>query len=68
MVTIPKPDREDDPLPLADATPIPRAITRGTVTGPVVTAPQSHARPMMLFKSLLKSENIVSPIVGTSVI
>ena len=28
-----------------DATPTPRARTRGTVTGPVVTAPQSHARP-----------------------
>ena len=44
-VTTPKPDREDSPLPAAFAIPIPSDKTKGTVTGPVVTAPQSHARP-----------------------
>lgn len=29
------------------AMPLPREITRGTVTGPVVTAPMSQARPRM---------------------
>mmetsp|Transcript_11505 Transcript_11505/g.32101 ORF Transcript_11505/g.32101 Transcript_11505/m.32101 type:complete len:247 (-) Transcript_11505:751-1491(-) len=34
----------------AAATPIPRARTMGTVTGPVVTAPQSQARPVTVGK------------------
>ena len=45
-VTIPNPDIDDLPFPTDDAIPIPRDKTRGTVTGPVVTAPQSHARPI----------------------
>ena len=50
IVTTPKPDSEEVPLPAALAIPIPRDNTSGTVTGPVVTAPQSHARPSMLRK------------------
>ena len=38
-VTIPKPESVEFPLPAELAIPIPRASTRGTVTGPVVTAP-----------------------------
>mgnify|MGYP006879332240 CR=1 FL=1 len=40
IVTTPKPDKEDSPLPAALAIPIPKESTKGTVTGPVVTAPQ----------------------------
>ena len=36
---------EDWPFPAALAIPIPKDKTKGTVTGPVVTAPQSHASP-----------------------
>ena len=50
IVTTPKPDREESPLPAAFAIPMPKDNTSGTVTGPVVTAPQSHASPSMLFK------------------
>ena len=45
IVTIPNPDRDDYPLPAAAAMPMPSANTSGTVTGPVVTAPVSQARP-----------------------
>ena len=38
--------------------------TRGTVTGPVVTAPQSQAKPNIVLKSGLFQAYIVSPIVG----
>ena len=50
IVTTPNPDRDESPLPAALAIPIPSDNTRGTVTGPVVTAPQSHAKPRILFK------------------
>ena len=44
--------------------PIPSASTRGTVTGPVVTAPQSQARPRILASSGSPMQYIVRPIVG----
>ena len=44
-VTTPKPVLLDPPVETIRQTPIPRAKTSGTVTGPVVTAPQSHAKP-----------------------
>ena len=47
-VTTPKPPAAP-PGPPSDATremPMPRASTSGTVTGPVVTAPQSQASPV----------------------
>lgn len=50
-VTIPNPWSFDSPLPTAEATPMPSASTSGTVTGPVVTAPQSQATPMICFIS-----------------
>jgi hypothetical protein len=49
-VTIPKPEPPPSPPETTLDTPIPRARTSGTVTGPVVTAPQSYARPMTGFK------------------
>ena len=49
-VTTPNPEREEFPLPAAFAIPIPSDNTKGTVTGPVVTAPQSQAKPSMLRK------------------
>mmetsp|Transcript_33609 Transcript_33609/g.79572 ORF Transcript_33609/g.79572 Transcript_33609/m.79572 type:complete len:208 (-) Transcript_33609:595-1218(-) len=50
-VTTPKPVRGDGLCP-ACATPTPRAMTSGTVTGPVVTAPRSHARPRTSARSV----------------
>ena len=50
-VTIPKPESEESPFPAAAAMPTPSDRTRGTVTGPVVTAPESHARPSVLLNS-----------------
>ena len=51
-VTIPKPESDESaPFPAAEATPIPKANTNGTVTGPVVTAPQSQANPTILDSS-----------------
>ena len=50
IVTTPKPDSDELPFPAALAIPIPRDKTSGTVTGPVVTAPQSQASPRMLRK------------------
>ena len=50
MVTTPNPDNDESPLPAAFAIPIPRDSTRGTVTGPVVTAPQSQARPRIVLR------------------
>ncbi|MNR00958.1 hypothetical protein D3C85_1167490 [compost metagenome] len=50
-VTMPNPDRPEPPLPAAAAMPIPSASTSGTVTGPVVTAPASHARPIIFASS-----------------
>ena len=47
-VTTPKPPAAP-PSPPCEATremPMPRANTSGTVTGPVVTPPQSHASPV----------------------
>ena len=47
-VTIPNPPiPESCFLASTRAIPIPRARTRGTVTGPVVMAPESQARPMI---------------------
>ena len=50
-VTTPNPDNDESPFPAEAAIPIPRDKTKGTVTGPVVTAPQSHARPRIVLKS-----------------
>ena len=50
IVTTPNPDSDPPPYPAELAIPIPRARTNGTVTGPVVTAPQSQASPRMLRK------------------
>ena len=50
IVTTPKPDSDELPFPAALAIPIPNDKTKGTVTGPVVTAPQSHAKPKILFR------------------
>ena len=44
-VTMPKPASGWSPRPAEAATPMPRARTSGTVTGPVVMPPQSQARP-----------------------
>ena len=44
---MPNPSTADTALP----TPSPIARTRGTVTGPVVTAPQSQANPRIVLKS-----------------
>ncbi len=49
-VTMPKPSRVLFSRPAAAETPMPRARTTGTVTGPVVMAPQSQARPMIGLK------------------
>ena len=46
--------------------PIPKERTSGTVTGPVVTAPQSHAKPKIVLKSGLLHAYKVSNIVGAS--
>lgn len=43
MAMIPKPDSNLSLLPITDAIPTPRAIRKGTVMGPVVTAPKSKA-------------------------
>ena len=51
IVTTPKPESEESPLPAEAAIPIPKDNTRGTVTGPVVTAPQSQAKPRIVLKS-----------------
>ena len=64
IVTTSKPDNEESPLPADAAIPIPKDNTRGTVTGPVVTAPQSQAKPRIVLKSGLFQAYIVSPIVG----
>ena len=50
-VTIPKPESSESPLPAAAAMPMPSDNTSGTVTGPVVTAPVSQARPSALLIS-----------------
>ena len=50
----PKPDPPPSPSETILETPIPSANTSGTVTGPVVTAPQSQARPITGFKISLK--------------
>ena len=63
-MTIPNPESDDSPLPPEAAMPIPSASTRGTVTGPVVTAPQSQARPRILARSGFHMQYIVRPIVG----
>ena len=46
-VTTPRPPAGSSPRPARRETPTPSAISNGTVTGPVVTPPESHARPMM---------------------
>ena len=46
------PKADESPFTCRDAAiPIPKDNTRGTVTGPVVTAPQSQAKPSMVLKS-----------------
>ena len=66
IVTTPKPDRDESPLPADAAMPIPSDSTNGTVTGPVVTAPQSQARPRIVLRSGLLQTYIVRIIVGVS--
>ena len=51
IVTTPKPESEESPFPAEAAIPIPKDKTSGTVTGPVVTAPQSHAKPRIVLRS-----------------
>ena len=51
MVTTPNPERDESPFPADAAIPIPKERTNGTVTGPVVTAPQSHAKPNIVLRS-----------------
>ena len=63
-VTIPKPDKVELPLPAALAMPIPIARTSGTVTGPVVTAPQSQANPSTLLRSGFVQKYAVKSAVG----
>ena len=46
------------------AIPIPKERTSGTVTGPEVTAPQSHAKPNIVLKSGLLHAYNSSNIVG----
>mmetsp|Transcript_42129 Transcript_42129/g.112698 ORF Transcript_42129/g.112698 Transcript_42129/m.112698 type:complete len:295 (-) Transcript_42129:753-1637(-) len=53
-VTTPNPVRGDGTSPLTVATPTPRAMISGTVTGPVVTALRSQARPMRSRRPLKK--------------
>ena len=67
-VTTPKPDNEESPFPADAAIPIPKDKTNGTVTGPVVTAPQSHARPKIVLRSGLFQTKIVRRIAGVSAI
>ena len=43
--------------PAAVPIPVPRARTTGTVTGPVVAAPQSHARPKFGFEGYVRGPN-----------
>ena len=64
IVTTPNPDSEEPPLPAALAIPIPRDRTRGTVTGPVVTAPQSQASPRMLLRLGSNQAYMVSKTTG----
>ena len=45
-VTMPKPESGLSARPAEAATPMPTASTSGTVTGPVVIAPQSQASPI----------------------
>ena len=66
IVTTPNPDSEESPLPAEAAIPIPNDRTSGTVTGPVVTAPQSQAKPKIVLKSGFIQAYIVKPIVGAS--
>ena len=53
-------------MPADAAIPIPRDNTNGTVTGPVVTAPQSHANPKMVLRSGLVQAYRVNRMVGVN--
>jgi hypothetical protein len=64
-VTMPNPESDEFCLPADAAIPMPSESTRGTVTGPVVTAPVSHARPRISLSSGMRLMYAVSPIVGT---
>ena len=66
IVTTPNPESEESPFPADAAIPIPNERTSGTVTGPVVTAPQSHAKPKIVLKSGLLHTYKVNNIVGAS--
>ena len=66
IVTTPKPEREESPFPADAAIPIPNERTSGTVTGPVVTAPQSQASPNIVLRSGLLQAYAVSKIVGVN--
>ena len=56
-VTTPNTVLLEPPVETILHTPIPKANTKGTVTGPVVTAPQSHASPNTCVS--LSSENCI---------
>ena len=64
IVTTPKPESDESPFPAEAAIPIPKDSTNGTVTGPVVTAPQSQANPKIVLKSGLDQTYNVKIIVG----
>ena len=57
-VTIPNPANPEFVFDTILDTPMPRATTSGTVTGPVVIPPESHASPNIYNKFLSKIENI----------
>jgi len=61
-VTTPNPDDPEPDEPTTRQMPMPRARTRGTVTGPVVTAPQSHASPVIFLMFSLKNDHNVKTI------
>ena len=67
IVTTPNPESEESPFPAAFAIPIPRDNTNGTVTGPVVTAPQSQANPKIDLRFGSNHANIVNTITGAIV-
>ena len=67
IVTTPKPDKDESPFPAALAMPMPKDNTNGTVTGPVVTAPQSQAKPKIDLKFGSNHAKIVKTITGAIV-
>ena len=64
---MPKPESGLSSALVAADTPIPIASTSGTVTGPVVIAPQSHASPIIGSRRLSMEKNRVMLSPGTRV-